>query len=138
MFTARKRIGVAICAMLVSIAPVAGLKAASSPDKLTSSLELARSLIDAEQFEQAVTVLKQVDSSDANASAQIDLLFGRIYLAIGKPAKALGFFEDASFASMEGEAEAYLGLAEADLALGDLTKARRNASLAGAPSCVTR
>ena len=130
MFTARKRIGVAICAMLVSVAPVAALNAASSPDKLTSSLERARSLIDAEQFEQAVTVLKQVDSSDANASAQIDLLFGRIYLAIGKPAKALGFFEDASFASTEGEAEAYLGLAEADLALGDLTKARRNANLA--------
>ena len=103
---------------------------AASEAKPAASVELARGLIDAEQFEQAVTVLRQLESGDGATSAQIDLLFGRIYLAIGKPAKALGFFEEASFSSLDGEAEAYLGLAEADLALGDLAKARRNAVLA--------
>ena len=104
--------------------------AASPDDKPAPSVEMARSLIDAEQFDQAVTVLKQLDASNGVTPGQIDLLFGRIYLAIGKPAKALGFFDDASFASLDDEAEAYLGTAEAELALGDLIKARRNATLA--------
>ncbi len=104
--------------------------AARADNQTPPSIDLARSLIEAEQFEKAVDVLKHLDAEDASTSARIDLLFGQIYLAIGKPAKALGFFEDASFASLDNEAEAYLGLAEADLALGDLAKARRNASLA--------
>jgi S1-C subfamily serine protease len=104
---------------------------AATPDgKAMPTIELAQGLIDAEQFEQAVTILKQFDAQDSVTTAQIDLMFGRIYLGIGKPAKALGFFEEASFSSLDGEAQAYLGLAEADLALGDLTKARHNAILA--------
>ena len=125
MFFTRKTIGLALCVLALS-----GIAFAGPESKPAPSVELARSLIDAEQFEQAVAVLKQLDPGDANTSAQIGLLFGRIYLAIGKPAKALGYFEEASFASLDGEAEAYLGLAEADLALGDLAKARRNAALA--------
>ena len=127
MFRTREAVGLLLGAALA----LGGVAFAAAPDaKPVTTIELARSLIDAEKFEQAVAVLKQLDTTDANTSAQIDLLFGRIYLSIGKPAKALGFFEEASFASLEGEAEAYLGLAEADLALGDLAKARRNAALA--------
>jgi len=126
MFVARTAVGLAAGVLLFG-----GVAFAAPPEsKPTPSVELARSLIDAEQFEQAVTVLKQLDADNGTSGAQIDLLFGRIYLSIGKPAKALGFFEEASFASLDSEAEAYLGLAEADLALGDLTKARRNATLA--------
>ncbi len=125
MFVTRKTVGLA-----VGILALGGVAFAAPESKPIPSMELARSLIDAEQFEQAVAILKQLDTTDATTSAQIDLLFGRIYLAIGKPAKALGFFEEASFASLDGEAEAYLGLSEADLALGDLAKARRNAALA--------
>jgi len=125
MFFTRKTVGLA-----VGILALSGIAFAAPVSKPIPSIELARSLIDAEQFEQAVAVLKQLDAPDSTATAQIDLLFGRIYLAIGKPAKALGFFEEASFASLDGEAEAYLGLAEADLALGDIAKARRNAALA--------
>ena len=125
MFFTRETIGLA-----VGILALSGIAFAAPESKPAPSVELARSLIDAEQFEQAVAVLKQLDTADGATTAQIGLLFGRIYLAIGKPAKALGYFEEASFASLEGEAEAYLGLAEADLALGDLAKARRNAALA--------
>ncbi|WP_040475530.1 serine protease [Paramagnetospirillum caucaseum] len=125
MFFTRKTVGLA-----VGILALSGIALAAPESNPIPSMELARSLIDAEQFEQAVAILKQLDAGEASTSAQIDLLFGRIYLSIGKPAKALGFFEEASFASLDGEAEAYLGLAEADLALGDLAKARRNATLA--------
>jgi len=121
-----KAIGLAMGVLALGGVAFASVPGAQSRD----SMDLARSLIDAEQFEQAVSVLKQLDASDGASAAQIDLLFGRIYLGIGKPAKALGFFEEASFASLDGEAEAYLGLSEADLALGDLAKARRNAALA--------
>ena len=92
--------------------------------------DLAGSLIDAEQYEKAVTVLKQLNAEDAATQARIDLLFGRIYLAINKPAKSLDFFEHAAFASLDVEAEATLGMAEARLTLGQLTEARRLAAMA--------
>jgi S1-C subfamily serine protease len=134
MLVVRKVVGLAVAALALGgaafAAPPEGQPTPSPAPSPAPSIELARSLIDAEQFGQAVSVLKRLDADDATTSAQIDLLFGRMYLAIGKPAKALGFFEDVSFASLADEAEAYLGLAEADLALGDLAKARRNAALA--------
>jgi tetratricopeptide (TPR) repeat protein len=101
--------------LAMGLLALGGVAFAAAPETQSrASMELARSLIDAEQFEQAVSVLKQLDAADAATSAQIDLLFGRIYLGIGKPAKALGFFEEASFTSLDGEAEAYLGLSEAE------------------------
>ena len=126
MGIARKMIGAGMRVLTLSgIAMVEAFAGEPPPP-----IERARDLIAAEQFEAAVAILKQLDPSNNVNSAGIDLLFGRIYLSIGKPAKALGFFEDASFASLEGEAEAYLGRAEAELALGDLAKARRYAGLA--------
>ena len=127
---AGRRSGLAVGGLALFVAALGGALAAEPDSKPPASLELAKGLIDAGQFQQAVAVLKQLNAGDAATSGQIDLMFGRIYLAIGKPAKALGFFEEASFASLDGEAEAYLGLAEANLALGDLAKARRNADLA--------
>ncbi len=94
------------------------------------SLDLARALIDAEQFEDAVMVLKELDAGGTVPAARIDLLMGRIYLAIAKPAKALDFFEHAAMSSLEGEAEADLGMAEAKLALGSLAQARSHAECA--------
>lgn len=88
------------------------LEAASKPSSL-APLEQAKAFIQAEEFEQAVGVLKGVPLEDRAVAARVDLLLGRIYLAIGKPAKALDFFEAASFASLQDEATAYLGLAEA-------------------------
>lgn len=94
------------------------------------SLDLARALIEAEQFEAALAILRQIDTPDRAAAARVDLLVGRIYLAIGKPAKALDFFEKATFGSLDGEADGYLGLAEAKLALGAIAQARRHAESA--------
>lgn len=94
------------------------------------TIELARQLIDSKQYESAVTVLKTLDANDTVPSGNISLLFGLIYLGIGKPAKAIQYFEETLFTSIEDEAEAYLGLAEAEFALGDIQKSRRDASLA--------
>jgi len=118
--------GMALSLMTLSMA-LADTKPEAGP---VPSLDYAKGLIEAERYEQAVAVLKQLDDGSDGAAAQISLLFGRIYLSIGKPAKALDFFEQASYASLDTEAEAYLGLGEAELALGDLTKARKDAAIA--------
>ena len=118
--------GMALSLMTLSVA-FADTKTSSQP---VPSLDFARGLIEAERYQQAVDVLKQLDDGSDTNSAQISLLFGRIYLSIGKPAKALDFFEQAAYTSLDAEAESYLGLAEAQLALGDLSKARKNAGLA--------
>ncbi|EME67708.1 trypsin-like serine protease [Paramagnetospirillum caucaseum] len=117
-----RTLGAALCAL--------GLGFSAMAEVTQPSLELARGLVDAERYEEAVSVLRRLDAEDAGAASGVGILMGRVYLAIGKPAKALGYFEDASFSSLDGEGEAYLGLAEAELALGDLGKARRNAALA--------
>jgi predicted negative regulator of RcsB-dependent stress response len=80
MFVTRTAIGLAMGMLLFS-----GVAFSATPDgKTIPTIELAQALIDAEQFEQAVTVLKQLDAQDGVTTAQIDLLFGRIYLGIGK------------------------------------------------------
>lgn len=99
------------------------------PDKASPpSIELARGLIDAEQFGKALSVLRQLDIDNDEAVAQVDLLLGRLYLAVGKPNKAEDYFEHAGLSSLGAEAEASLGLAESELAQGNLVKARKNAS----------
>lgn len=112
---------------LLSTVPFA---AAAPKGPAVTPLEQAEALIQAEEFGQAVAVLRAVPLEDRAMAARVDLLLGRIYLALGKPAKALEFFEAASFASLQDEAAAYLGLAEAKLALGALGQARRNAEAA--------
>ena len=71
--------------------------------------------------------MKQVEIEDDATVARVDVLVGRIFLAIGKPAKALDHFEHAGLSSLDAEADADLGMAEAHLALGDLAKAKKTA-----------
>ncbi len=93
------------------------------------SLDEARALIEAEDFEHAVPVLKAIPQDTPTMAARVDCLLGRIYLSLGKPAKALEFFEHASFTTLD-DSEASLGLAEANLALGALGQARHHAETA--------
>lgn len=109
---------------------LAGVGASPAADGPAQPLDLARALIDAERFEDAVAILKDLDAAGTVPAARIDLLMGRIYLAISKPAKALDFFEHALMSSLADEAEADLGMAEAKLALGVLGQARRHAETA--------
>jgi S1-C subfamily serine protease/thioredoxin-like negative regulator of GroEL len=93
-------------------------------------LDEARALIEAEQFEDALALLKAADAEDRATAAEIDVLVGRIYMALGKPAKALDFFEQASMSTLDDEGEAIAGMAEAELALGKLARARTHANAA--------
>lgn len=94
------------------------------------SLELIDGLIEAERFEQALAAIRSMNGKGDLTQAQADLLVGRIYMHLGKPSKALDFFERASMGSIDGEGEALLGSAEARLALGNLSKARHDAESA--------
>ncbi|CAA6603779.1 Trypsin-like serine protease [Rhodospirillaceae bacterium LM-1] len=121
----------ALIALVLSVGLIHVGSAANPPEAgAKPTIELARGLIDAEQFELAVAVLKQLEINNDAMAAQVDLLLGRIYLAIGKPAKALEFFEHASMSSLDSEAESYIGMADAQLVLGDLSRARKSALMA--------
>lgn len=128
MSLARHTFGQTALALLLGIGflSVSVPLSAATPEP-KPSVELVRGLIDAERYESAVEVLKKLDGSVSDD--RISLLMGRIYLSLGKPAKAAEFFEQASFASLD-DGEAHLGLAEANLALGKLAKARSDASMA--------
>jgi len=113
-----------VLAAATSLAVMADDHAAPGPK---DPLDLARSMIESEQYEKALAALKLVEIEDDTTVAQIDVLVGRIFLAIGKPAKALDHFEHAGLSSLDAEADADLGMAEAHLALGDLAKAKKTA-----------
>jgi serine protease Do len=92
-------------------------------------LDHTAELINAERLDEALVVLKSIEPDKPKVRAEIDTLLGNIYLRLDKPAKALEFFEHASLSTMD-DAEAFLGMAEANLSLGKLQRARRHASVA--------
>ncbi len=99
--------------------------AADSPS-LDASLKQANQLIAVERLEDALTLLKSIDVQTPGASARVDTLLGKIFLRLHKPSQAADFFENAILSSMD-DAEAYLGLASAELELGRMVKSRRHA-----------
>jgi len=92
-------------------------------------LKQAGRLISNEQLDRALGILKKLDPSSRKISSRINNLVGKIYLRLGKPAKALAVFEKVSFSSLD-DTESYLGMAQASLALGKLKQARTHASTA--------
>jgi tetratricopeptide (TPR) repeat protein len=93
-------------------------------DSIKPSLQLVEGLIDAEQYEQASELLNDIAPEGRAATAQADILRGRIALAQGQSAQALALFEKASTASLDREAVADLYMGEAKLALGKVAQAR--------------
>lgn len=121
-------VAIALCGLLV------GARAETppdntSPDELTSTLDHANQLIAVEKLNEALALLKTIETKTPTVTAKVNILLGKIYLRLHKPAKAADLFEQAVFSSME-DAEAYLGLAEAQVALGNLTQARQHARTA--------
>lgn len=111
--------GIALLAAVLAATPVA----ADTRDRLDA-------LLAAEQYDQAIPLLKDLDARGDIGPADTALLLGRIYLGLGKPGKAAEFFEQAEFTSLDAEAVALLGLAESRLGLGDLNGARKAAESA--------
>ncbi|MBW7996804.1 MAG: trypsin-like serine protease [Candidatus Glassbacteria bacterium] len=122
-------------ALSLAVAICFGLAAAwadtssDSPDQLDAALKQADQLIKIERLDEALAVLKTIDTEKPKASARIDTRLGNIYLRLDRPAKALELFEHAVFSTME-DADAYLGLSQANLALGSLVQARHHARTA--------
>ncbi len=117
-------------ALLAGLLGVAAADAAGRfPPEVEASLERADALIKIEQLEEALAVLKSIETEDSAVDARIETLLGKIYLRIAKPAKALDLFEHASFNTLD-DAEPHLGMAQAAMAMGNLKRARRQANMA--------
>ncbi|HEC90636.1 MAG TPA: tetratricopeptide repeat protein, partial [Alphaproteobacteria bacterium] len=101
----------------------------NGPVKIGAALKQADQLITVEKLAEALAVLKTIEAKTPKEAAKVDTRLGKIFLRLHKPAKAADLFEQAVFSTMD-DAEAYLGLAEARLALGDLIKARGHARTA--------
>jgi S1-C subfamily serine protease len=80
--------------------------------------------VEAERYKDAVAILRTLEPRSREEELDVSLLTGKIYLAIDRPAKALEFFEDAEAQSLESF-DATIGLANANLRLGQFKQARR-------------
>jgi len=108
----------------------AGVASVSFAETIKPSLDLAEGLIDVEQYDQAGALLDKIIADGPAADAKLDILRGRLSLAHGNPVRALEYFDKASTRSLDREAEAYLYVAEAKMALGQIAPARHDALLA--------
>lgn len=93
------------------------------------ALNAAQKAIDGEQLDTALGLLSSVTPETPAQTARVDHLIGKIYLQVGKPDKAMEFFEHAAASTMD-DAEIYAGMARAALGLGKLTRARSHANSA--------
>ena len=87
-------------------------------------LRNARIFVEAERYKDAVAVLKTLEPQGLEDEVSIGILTGKIYLGIDRPAKAVGYFEDAQ-AQAPDNFEAALGAAQTHLQLGQFKQARR-------------
>ncbi|MFM7485156.1 MAG: trypsin-like peptidase domain-containing protein [Burkholderiaceae bacterium] len=94
-----------------------------------NDLQQASIYVDAGRFSDAVSLLKNYAARDED-EAKINLLTGKIYLAIDKPVKAIEFFELADALSLDN-IDAQLGLALCQLKLGKFSVAKRHADAIG-------
>ena len=88
-----------------------------------NDLQTASVYVDAGRYSEAVGILKNYTARDEDES-KINLLTGKIYLAIDKPAKALAFFELADSLSLDS-IDAQIGIALCELKLGKFAVAKR-------------
>ena len=95
-----------------------GMQVASAND-----LRLASIYVDAGRLGDAVNILKKYEASEED-EPKVNLLTGKIYLAIDKPEKALDFFEMADAQSIDNT-EIQSGIALCQLRLGKFAIAKR-------------
>ena len=90
------------------------------------AFEAIDQLIEHEKLQEALTKLKNISPRNKKIEGEIKVRIGQIYLRLGKPAKALTFFEAANFLTFDN-GQAYLGIAQSMLLLGRLNQARKHA-----------
>jgi len=86
-------------------------------------LRQARVFVEAERYKEAVAVLKALEPKDLEEEVRIGILTGNIYLGIDRPAKAVGYFEEAQSQAPDNF-EAALGAAQSHMQLGQFKQAR--------------
>ncbi len=111
--------------LLVGAAVLSGAVAATPLD----DIHRAEALIAVERFDRALAILKQIEPATDEDGQRLDLALGKIFLGMGKPARALDFFDKAAAATLE-DGEATAGQAQCELAMGRLDPARRHAQAA--------
>lgn len=89
----------------------------------TARLRQASVFVEAGRYKDAVTVLKAMEPQGPEDEVRIGILTGKIYLGIDRPAKAVGYFEDALARAPE-RFDAALGAAQTHLQLGQFKQAR--------------
>ena len=87
-------------------------------------------LIDEENIDKAFSDLKVLQKNETKLSARSQILIGKIYLALEQPAKAFGFFEQATFTSVSTDDLAYAGMSMSAIKLGNLSDAKTYAEKA--------
>ena len=81
-------------------------------------------LIEQENIDKAFIDLKELQKNEIKLSARSQILIGKIYLALEQPAKALSYFEKATFTSVSTDDLAYAGMAMSAIKLGNLADAK--------------
>ena len=81
-------------------------------------------LIEQENIDKAFIDLKALQKDEVKLSARSQILIGKIYLALEQPAKALSYFEKATFTSVSTDDIAYAGMAMSAIKLGNLADAQ--------------
>ena len=77
-------------------------------------------LIEQNNIEKSFELLKEVQSSEKKLSPKSRILFGKFYIELERPAKALEYFKSVTFASTQLDAEANAGMAKAEFMLGNI------------------
>ena len=112
--------------VVASLAFALPSQAGDTTDKI---LEHARQAVDREQLDVALELLRAADPENSQQAARVDLLIGDIFLKVGKPSKAMEFFEHAALSTMD-DTQAYVGMAKAALKQGKVSRARHHAQTA--------
>lgn len=92
-----------------------------------TSLYQAHVYVEAGRISDAINILKTFESDSPAEGATVNLLLGKIFLAIDRPARALELFEEADFQNMDDPA-LLIGLAQANLKLGHFKEAKKFAT----------
>ena len=88
-----------------------------------TSFDSVKNLIEQQNIEKAFQDIKTLQAEKNELLPEVQILFGDLYLALERPAKAFDYFEKVLFSSTQYDAEANAGMAEASYRLGNVSKA---------------
>ena len=112
-----------VCCVVSACAVLAGVAGVARAQDNAALLRQASVFVEAERYKDAVSVLKTLEPQGREDEVSIGILTGKIYLAIDRPAKAVGYFEEA-LAQAPERFDAALGAAQTHLQLGQFKQAR--------------